>query len=161
MQYGALLGVSACDLSWFMPPVICSALAQHAGRTRCRRRVYPRLLINSYDLPAMDDDDLRRGLPTCHVSLAKQTRFSLATLYKRWRSRFKRCRYAGSVGSRQNFDDFKLASASGIAGMCGGQALDLDRKANTYLWTRLSVFIVIKPAIDSRRRSPWCIKRRR
>lgn len=28
MQYGALLVVSVCDPSWFMPPVICLALAQ-------------------------------------------------------------------------------------------------------------------------------------
>ena len=41
----------------------------------------------------------------------------------------------------------ELASASGIAGMCGGQGIRFRRrKANTYLWTRLSVFIVIKPA---------------
>ncbi len=54
--------------------------------------------------------------------------------------------YAGSVGPRQNFDDFRTGERRGIAGMCGGQALDLDAEGKHYLWTRLSVFIVIKPA---------------
>ena len=43
--------------------------------------------IHSYslvhdDLPAMDDDDLRRGRPTCHKFMVKQTLFLQVMHYK-------------------------------------------------------------------------------
>jgi len=88
-------------------------------------------LIHSYslvhdDLPAMDDDDLRRGQPTTHrafdVATAILAGDSLQVL-------------AFSVLAQERPDDLKpaarlkmiqiLADASGTAGMAGGQALDL------------------------------------
>ena len=45
----------------------------------------------------------------------------------------------------------ELAQASGIAGMCGGQALIWKRKAIRLTWRRWSVFIAIKPAHYPRR----------
>jgi farnesyl diphosphate synthase len=78
------------------------------------------------DLPAMDDDDLRRGKPTCHKAFDEATAIlagdSLQTL-------------AFDILANHNFsDDVKpkqikliqqLITASGYQGMCGGQALDL------------------------------------
>ena len=59
------------------------------------------------DLPAMDDDDLRRGLPTCHVKFGEANAILAGdALQNAGVLDSKRCRYAGSVGSRQNFDDF-------------------------------------------------------
>lgn len=78
------------------------------------------------DLPAMDDDDLRRGKPTCHKAFDEATAIlagdSLQTL-------------AFDILANHNFSDIsqpkqlrliqQLVAASGYQGMCGGQALDL------------------------------------
>ena len=76
------------------------------------------------DLPAMDDDALRRGQPTVHVAFDEATAI-----------------LAGDALQSLAFDvlarapqraDWRvamlaeLARASGVAGMCGGQALDVD-----------------------------------
>lgn len=78
------------------------------------------------DLPAMDDDDLRRGQPTCHKAFDEATAIlagdSLQTL-------------AFDIIANHNFSadmhDKRLTllrylvNAAGYQGMCGGQALDL------------------------------------
>ena len=88
-------------------------------------------LIHAYslvhdDLPAMDDDDLRRGRPTCHRAFDEATAIlagdSLQVLA------FE-C-LAASVGTAEDAaaklrQIALLATASGTAGMAGGQAMDL------------------------------------
>src|SRR5690606_28634432 len=85
-------------------------------------------LVHAYslvhdDLPAMDDDALRRGQPTVHVAFGEATailaRAALQAL-------------AFTVLADARVDDAcrvamlrELAQAAGGAGMCGGQALDL------------------------------------
>lgn len=86
-------------------------------------------LIHAYslvhdDLPAMDDDDLRRGKPTVHVAFDEATAIlagdALQTL-------------AFELLADAALDDGvrvamlrELAVAAGARGMCGGQALDID-----------------------------------
>ncbi|PVZ87355.1 (2E,6E)-farnesyl diphosphate synthase [Serratia sp. S1B] len=79
------------------------------------------------DLPAMDDDDLRRGQPTCHIKFGEANAIlagdALQTL-------------AFSILADAPMPDVllqdrlamisELANASGVAGMCGGQSLDLE-----------------------------------
>jgi farnesyl diphosphate synthase len=79
------------------------------------------------DLPAMDDDDLRRGQPTCHIKFGEANAIlagdALQTL-------------AFSILADADMPDValrdrlamvsELATASGVAGMCGGQSLDLE-----------------------------------
>lgn len=86
------------------------------------------------DLPAMDDDDLRRGQPTCHVKFDEATAIlagdSLQTL-------------AFEIIANHQFKSISahtqvkliqmLSSAAGYQGMCGGQAMDLaatDKKVS-------------------------------
>ena len=78
------------------------------------------------DLPAMDDDDLRRGQLTCHKAFDEATAIlagdSLQTL-------------AFDIIANHDFSEVVdkkrinllryLVAASGYQGMCGGQALDL------------------------------------
>lgn len=78
------------------------------------------------DLPAMDNDDLRRGKPTCHKAFDEATAIlagdSLQVLA------FEILASGGGVpddaSTRLRLVDL-LAKASGTAGMAGGQALDL------------------------------------
>src|SRR5882672_359065 len=89
-------------------------------------------LIHSYslvhdDLPAMDDDDLRRGQPTTHRAFDEGTAIlagdSLQVLAF---SLLARDRAAGvSFEARLKMIQI-LADASGTEGMAGGQALDLS-----------------------------------
>ena len=79
------------------------------------------------DLPAMDDDDLRRGRPTCHRQFDEATAILAgdalqalafeALLHDSARSLSDSCRLAMVQ---------VLAQASGSLGMAGGQALDLS-----------------------------------
>jgi geranylgeranyl pyrophosphate synthase len=88
-------------------------------------------LIHSYslihdDLPAMDDDDLRRGRPTTHRAFDEATAILAGdALQVLAFSLLARDRAAGvSSASRLKMIQI-LAEASGTAGMAGGQALDL------------------------------------
>ena len=86
--------------------------------------------IHSYslvhdDLPAMDDDDLRRGRPTCHIMYSEAQAIlagdALQTLAFELiaNHQFK-------VSAQQQLKMIAvLAKASGIEGMVGGQALDI------------------------------------
>ncbi len=79
------------------------------------------------DLPAMDNDDLRRGQPTCHVAfneacaiLAGDALQALAFGILTEGALFEE----GNAYRLQMLKE--LALASGAMGMCLGQALDLD-----------------------------------
>ena len=75
------------------------------------------------DLPAMDDDDLRRGQPTVHIAFDEATAIlagdALQTLA------FDVLANAPQAAERRIAMLAELARASGVAGMCGGQALDI------------------------------------
>lgn len=78
------------------------------------------------DLPAMDNDDLRRGKPTCHRAFDEATAIlagdALQTLAFELLARDP----ALTIGPVQRLAMLaQLAQAAGSAGMAGGQAIDL------------------------------------
>ena len=88
-------------------------------------------LIHAYslihdDLPAMDDDDLRRGLPTCHKAFDEGTAILAGDALQ--------ALAFGALGTLGNglSDTTRvrmlavLAQAIGTGGMAGGQAMDLE-----------------------------------
>ncbi|MFT3669025.1 MAG: polyprenyl synthetase family protein [Pseudoxanthomonas sp.] len=86
-------------------------------------------LVHAYslvhdDLPAMDDDAMRRGKPTVHVAFDEATAIlagdALQTLA------FEHLATATAPAALRVGWLATLAQASGAAGMCGGQALDID-----------------------------------
>jgi farnesyl diphosphate synthase len=88
-------------------------------------------LIHAYslvhdDLPAMDDDDLRRGRPTCHRAFDEATAILAGDSLQVLAFRILASHPGGPVDAarRVRLIDL-LAEASGTAGMAGGQALDL------------------------------------
>nr|VFK22396.1 MAG: farnesyl diphosphate synthase [Candidatus Kentron sp. MB]VFK28764.1 MAG: farnesyl diphosphate synthase [Candidatus Kentron sp. MB]VFK74082.1 MAG: farnesyl diphosphate synthase [Candidatus Kentron sp. MB] len=94
-------------------------------------------LIHAYslvhdDLPAMDNDDLRRGKPTCHRAFDEATAILVGDALQ------SLAFYALSKKGPETTDpDQKiemlntLALASGSRGMAGGQALDLEAETKT------------------------------
>jgi farnesyl diphosphate synthase len=88
-------------------------------------------LIHAYslvhdDLPAMDDDDLRRGRPTCHRAFDEATAILVGDALQPLAFELLATDPAlpGSSSVRLALIGL-LAEASGSAGMAGGQALDL------------------------------------
>ena len=87
-------------------------------------------LIHAYslihdDLPAMDDDDLRRGRPTCHRQFDEATAILAGEALQAlaFETLLREC---GELScARRLAMTHALARASGSLGMAGGQALDL------------------------------------
>ncbi|WP_163935965.1 (2E,6E)-farnesyl diphosphate synthase [Paraferrimonas sp. SM1919] len=76
------------------------------------------------DLPAMDDDELRRGQPTVHIAYDEATAILAGDALQSLA--FELLAEDGQLQPEQQIKMVKaLAIASGQAGMCGGQALDL------------------------------------
>ena len=90
-------------------------------------------LIHTYslihdDLPAMDDDDLRRGRPTCHVAYGEDVAILAGdALYA---EAFHHL-LAEQRGQPANLlrAAAELAGATGVDGMVGGQFLDVEASA--------------------------------
>ena len=76
------------------------------------------------DLPAMDDDDLRRGQPTVHVAFDEATAILAGDALQSLA--FAALAHAPQAAERRVVMLAELAQASGAGGMCGGQALDID-----------------------------------
>lgn len=77
------------------------------------------------DLPAMDDDDLRRGLPTCHVKFDEATAILAGDALLTYA--FQVTADAATHPDPRVRSDLvvELAKAAGAEGMVGGQMLDL------------------------------------
>ena len=76
------------------------------------------------DLPAMDDDTLRRGQPTVHVAFDEATAILAGDALQ---SLAFEVLADASLSAEQRVAMLaELARASGASGMCGGQALDID-----------------------------------
>lgn len=113
-------------------PILCLAACEVAGAPPERalgfacavEMVHTASLIHD-DLPALDNDDLRRGQPTCHkrfgeavAILAGDALFALAFETMVSRS-------PGLDPSRLTQAVLELAWATGCAGIAGGQVLDV------------------------------------
>jgi farnesyl diphosphate synthase len=93
----------------------------------------------------MDDDNLRRGKPTCHIAFDEATAIlagdSLQTL-------------AFDILANHSFSEYVstkrvqliklIVHASGYQGMCGGQALDLSATGQTISLTELEKLHALK-----------------
>jgi geranylgeranyl diphosphate synthase type II len=74
------------------------------------------------DLPAMDDDDLRRGLPTCHKQFGEALAILVGDALQTLAFQVLAENYAPATAAACCRE---LARASGAAGMVGGQVEDL------------------------------------
>jgi|TARA_R100001143_G_scaffold2717_5_gene5677 farnesyl diphosphate synthase len=75
------------------------------------------------DMPMMDDDDLRRGQPTCHKAYDEATALLVGDALQ---SLSFECLTDNNLPPAQQIAMVKcLANASGVLGMAGGQAIDL------------------------------------
>jgi geranylgeranyl diphosphate synthase, type II len=117
-------------------PVLALATAEAVGREAAE--VLPLAaaleLVHTYslihdDLPAMDDDDLRRGRPTCHVAYGEGVAILAGDGLFAEALRLLLERQAGAP-ERLLAAARELVSAAGVAGMVGGQYLDITDDGN-------------------------------
>ena len=107
-------------------------------------------LIHTYslihdDLPAMDDDDLRRGQPTCHVAygedvaiLAGDGLFAEAVRLVLDSQQGEPARVLAALRH--------LVAAISVSGMVGGQYVDVDRRPATSTRAACAICTRSRPA---------------
>ena len=127
MAYGALLGGKRVRpfLVYAVGEMLGSPLEKLDPLACAIECIHAYSLIHD-DLPAMDDDALRRGQKTCHIQFDEATAIlagdALQTLAFDIISR--------PIDNLSPKTQLKMVSvvakASGEAGMCGGQSLDLE-----------------------------------
>ena len=79
------------------------------------------------DLPAMDDDDLRRGRPTCHKAYDDATAILAGDALQAFAFEVLASDEAMQISAGNRIEMIQLlARASGSVGMAGGQAIDLE-----------------------------------
>jgi len=127
MRYGLLIGGKRIRpyLAYITGESLGASLSDLDGIAGALECIHAYSLLHD-DLPAMDDDDLRRGQPTCHKAFDEATAIlagdSLQTLA--FDILANHC-FSQAIQQKQIKLIQQLVSASGYQGMCGGQALDL------------------------------------
>ncbi|HEY4136661.1 MAG TPA: farnesyl diphosphate synthase [Alphaproteobacteria bacterium] len=83
------------------------------------------------DLPAMDDDDLRRGLPSCHAKYGEATAILAGDALMTLAFEVLADPATHSDGGRRTELILSLARAAGPQGMVAGQMIDLAAEGKT------------------------------
>jgi geranylgeranyl diphosphate synthase type II len=120
-------------------PILCIAGCEAVGGSEAD--VMPAAcaleLIHTYslihdDLPAMDDDDLRRGKPTCHKAFDEATAILAgdALLTAAFETLATAGRRRGSDALKWLEVAYLIARAAGYSGMVQGQMMDLSVEGN-------------------------------
>jgi farnesyl diphosphate synthase len=127
--------------------VYAAGVATGADESLCDAPAAAVELVHAYslvhdDLPAMDDDDLRRGRPTVHVAFDEATAILAGDALQA---------LAFGVLAEADADAAvrvawlqSLAQAAGARGMCGGQALDMDATGRTLALADLETLHALK-----------------
>ncbi len=125
MRYSVLAGGKR------IRPILCMAAAEAVGGS-AKDALLPALaleVLHTYtlihdDLPAMDNDALRRGIPTCHVKFGEAQAIlagdALLTLAFEWTAECQ-----APKPYLPNQISLELAAAAGSRGVIGGQVEDL------------------------------------
>lgn len=94
-------------------------------------------LIHAYslvhdDLPSMDNDDLRRGRPTCHIAFGEATAILAGDALQALAFEVLASQAAPAIGAGLRLEMLRtLGAACGAHGMAGGQAIDLAAVGRT------------------------------
>ena len=88
------------------------------------------------DLPCMDNDDLRRGKPTCHKVYGEE--FALLAGDALLTKAFEIIADADGLSEKVKIDAVKaLSSLAGVRGMIGGQTIDLQSEGKSIDFEKL------------------------
>ncbi|WP_101775106.1 (2E,6E)-farnesyl diphosphate synthase [Pasteurella oralis] len=125
MRYGVLLGGKRIRpfLVYATGRMLGADLSQLDYAAAGLEAIHAYSLIHD-DLPAMDNDTLRRGQPTCHISFDEATAILAGDALQAFA--FEILTQAPQLSAEQKLALVKtLSRAAGMQGMCLGQSLDL------------------------------------
>ncbi len=134
-------------------PVLCMASAELFGAS-CQEvipmalaleMVHTASLIHD-DLPAMDDDTLRRGKPTNHVVYGEAMAILAGDALLCHAFNYPMA-YLGQPSDRVVLAMSRFAKALGPSGMCGGQVLDMEGKESPENISRLKTGELIRASV--------------
>lgn len=132
MRYSALEGGKRVRaLLCYAASELCGTDAKVADAGACAVELIHAYSLVHDDMPCMDDDDLRRGKPSCHKQFDDATALlvgdALQSLAFEVLSQTGLCEQSIHQTSMLHI----LAKASGSKGMAGGQAIDLGSVGKT------------------------------
>ena len=129
MEYGLLLGGKRVRpfLVYAVGEMLSAPLSQLDHGAGSVEAIHAYSLIHD-DLPAMDNDDLRRGQPTCHIQFDHATAILAGDALQTFA--FELLSDAPLPATAKIKLIQVLAKSSGYQGMCGGQALDIAATDN-------------------------------
>lgn len=104
----------------------CQANLNHADYAALAIEMVHAYSLVHDDLPAMDDDDLRRGQPTCHIAFDEACAILAGDALQSEAFSLLSGAIDGLLPAQQLRMVNNLAMASGVYGMAGGQSLDLE-----------------------------------
>jgi len=131
LVYAAASAVGAPKTDGALDPVACAIEMIHSYS-----------LVHD-DLPAMDDDDLRRGQPSCHKAFDEATAILVGDALQA--RAFELLADAPGFSSNQRIAMIKaLAAASGLHGMVGGQAIDTAATGSIMTLSQLQTMHALK-----------------
>jgi farnesyl diphosphate synthase len=105
----------------------CGASAEAADAAACAVECVHAFSLVHDDLPAMDDDALRRGQPTVHVAFDEATAILAGDALQALA--FEVIAASALPAEARVAQVRELATATGAAGMCAGQSLDMQAGA--------------------------------
>jgi geranylgeranyl diphosphate synthase type II len=120
-------------------PILCLAAAEVFGARQglviepaCGLEMIHTYSLIHDDLPALDDDDLRRGVPTCHVVFGEATAILAGdSLLTHGLGMFAQYPRGDSYAAAKVRVLQTVVDAIGTHGMIGGQAADLEAEKET------------------------------
>ena len=129
LRYAALSGGKR-----LRPAIVCATSASLGGTIEDALPAAVAIeLMHAYslvhdDLPAMDDDDLRRGQPSCHIAFDEATAILVGDSLQALAFETLAAATAIAAATRVRMVQL-LAEAAGWRGMAGGQAFDMAATA--------------------------------
>ena len=127
MEYGLLQGGKRVRpiIIYLVGEMLNVPLPKLDGPAAAVESIHAYSLIHD-DLPAMDNDDLRRGQPTCHIKFDQATAILAGDALQAFAfDQLLDCSLLRDAECNRLAMLKALTHASGYHGMCGGQAMDL------------------------------------
>jgi len=110
----------------YLAAKFCRGSLQQADSAACAIEAIHSYSLVHDDLPAMDDDELRRGKPTCHIAFDEATAILAGDALLTWAFELLSEPDSNLNATLQLQMVQTLAKASGDLGMVDGQAFDLN-----------------------------------
>jgi farnesyl diphosphate synthase len=138
MRYSALGGGKRVRaLLCYAAAELCNTELKIADAAACAVELIHAYSLVHDDMPCMDDDDLRRGKPSCHKQYDDATALLVGDALQSLAFEVLAAPHLCADGHQQVQMLQILAKASGSTGMAGGQAIDLGAVGKPLTQTQL------------------------